>query len=151
MELNDLLKLSFKKPDKVGKLLDKWLTHHPGGKGVSRRPVLTISRCAKWGRRPTSSPRGFSRASSCRYLKKVFEKITVPSAPYMRQDERYRPSMVESGATAISVDQKNDVAETRRNSAPRRSSSATMIPTMCWLRARPSWCVRRSRNAWTTA
>jgi [methyl-Co(III) methanol-specific corrinoid protein]:coenzyme M methyltransferase len=54
------------------------------------------------------------------YLKRIFEKITVPSAIHIcGKTNDIVPFMVESGATAISVDQKNDVAETRKKLGPK--------------------------------
>jgi [methyl-Co(III) methanol-specific corrinoid protein]:coenzyme M methyltransferase len=115
MELNDLLKLSFKKPDKVGKLLDKLADvivvvaaelEKAGADFITVREMGATS--------DVLSPRVFKNLI-LPYLKKIFEKLTVPKVIHIcGKTNDIVPFMVESGARAISVDQKNDVAETRK-------------------------------------
>lgn len=115
MELNDLLKLSFKKPDKVGRLLDVLaeviiiVAREYEEAGVDYITVREMGATSD-----VLSPRVF-KGLILPYLKKVFEKITVPSVIHIcGKTNDIAPFMVESGARAISVDQKNDVAETRK-------------------------------------
>jgi len=115
MELNDLLKLSFKKPDKIGKLLDRLsdviiqvaLQYEKAGVDyITVREMGATS--------DVLSPRVF-KSLILPYLKKIFEKLTVPSVLHIcGKTNDIVPFMAESGAKAISVDQKNDVAETRK-------------------------------------
>jgi [methyl-Co(III) methanol-specific corrinoid protein]:coenzyme M methyltransferase len=115
MELNDLLKLSFKKPDKVGKLLDKLADvivvvaaelEKAGADFITVREMGATS--------DVLSPRVFKNLI-LPYLKKIFEKLTVPKVIHIcGKTNDIVTFMVESGARAISVDQKNDVAETRK-------------------------------------
>lgn len=115
MELNELLKLSFKKPDKVGKLLDI-LTEaiiivareyeKAGADYITVREMGATS--------DVLSPRVF-KTLILPYLKRVFKELTVPSVIHIcGKTNDIAPFMLESGARAISVDQKNDVAETRK-------------------------------------
>ncbi|HDL20972.1 MAG TPA: MtaA/CmuA family methyltransferase [Nitrospirae bacterium] len=115
MELNDLLKLSFKKPDKVGKLLDTLagviiaIAAEYEKAGVD---YLTIREMGATS--DVLSPRGFKNLI-LPHLKKIFEKITVPSVVHIcGKTNDIAAFMIESGTNAISVDQKNDVAETRK-------------------------------------
>jgi [methyl-Co(III) methanol-specific corrinoid protein]:coenzyme M methyltransferase len=49
------------------------------------------------------------------YLKKIIEKLTVPSVLHIcGKTNDIVPFMLETGARAISVDQKNDIAESRK-------------------------------------
>lgn len=115
MELNELLKLSFKKPDKVGKLLDI-LTEaiiivareyeKAGADYITVREMGATS--------DVLSPRVF-KTLILPYLKRVFKELTAPSVIHIcGKTNDIAPFMLESGARAISVDQKNDVAETRK-------------------------------------
>lgn len=115
MELNDLLKLSFKKPDKVGRLLDILteviviVAREYEKAGVDYITVREMGATSD-----VLSPRVF-KSLILPYLKKVFEKLTVHSVIHIcGKTNDIAPFMVESGAKAISVDQKNDVAETRK-------------------------------------
>ncbi len=115
MELNDLLKLSFKKPDKVGRLLDI-LTEVIiiVARGYEEAGVDYITVREMGATSDVLSPRVF-KSLILPYLKRIFEKITVPSVIHIcGKTNDIAPFMVESGARAISVDQKNDVAETRK-------------------------------------
>ncbi len=115
MELNDLLKLSFKKPDKVGRLLDI-LTEVIiiVAKEYEEAGVDYITVREMGATSDVLSPRVF-KSLILPYLKRIFEKITVPSVIHIcGKTNDIAPFMVESGARAISVDQKNDVAETRK-------------------------------------
>ncbi len=115
MELNDLLKLSFKKPDKVGRLLDTLadvITVVAGEYEKAGVDYITVREMGATS--DVLSPRVFKNLI-LPYLKKVFEKITVPSVLHIcGKTNDIAPFMLESGARAISVDQKNDVAETRK-------------------------------------
>ncbi|MGE5173562.1 MAG: MtaA/CmuA family methyltransferase [Betaproteobacteria bacterium] len=115
MELNDLLKLSFKKPDKVGKLLDQLADaiiqvarryENAGADYITVREMGATS--------DVLSPRVF-KSLILPYLKKIFEKLSLPSVLHIcGKTNDIVPFMAESGSKAISVDQKNDVAETRK-------------------------------------
>jgi [methyl-Co(III) methanol-specific corrinoid protein]:coenzyme M methyltransferase len=64
------------------------------------------------------SPRVF-KSLILPYLKKIFAQLSVPSVLHIcGKTNDIVPFMAESGATAISVDQKNDVAETRAKLGP---------------------------------
>ncbi len=120
MELNDLLKLSFKKPDKVGRLLDQLAGAISQVAAEYERAGVDYLTVREMG--ATSdvlSPRVF-KSLILPYLKKIFEKLTVPSVIHIcGKTNDIAPFMAESGAKAISVDQKNDVAETRKKLGPR--------------------------------
>lgn len=115
MELNDLLKLSFKKPDKVGKLLDRLSDaiitvakefEKAGADYISVREMGATS--------DVLSPRVF-KTLILPYLKKIFEKLTIPSVIHIcGKTNDIVPFMIETGADALSVDQKNDVVESRK-------------------------------------
>jgi [methyl-Co(III) methanol-specific corrinoid protein]:coenzyme M methyltransferase len=120
MELNDLLKLSFKKPDKIGKLLDQLSDVIIQVAGQYEKAGVDFITVREMG--ATSdvlSPRVF-KSLILPYLKKIFERITVPSVLHIcGKTNDIVPFMAESGAKAISVDQKNDVAETRKKLGPK--------------------------------
>lgn len=120
MELNDLLKLSFKKPDKIAKLLDQCadviiqVAKRYESAGVDYLTVREMGATSD-----VLSPRIF-KSLILPYLKKIFAQISVPSVLHIcGKTNDIVPFMVESGATAISVDQKNDVAETRTKLGPK--------------------------------
>jgi len=120
MELNDLLKLSFKKPDKIGKLLDQLsdviiqVAREYEAAGVDFITVREMGATSD-----VLSPRVF-KSLILPYLKKIFEKLNVPSVLHIcGKTNDIVPFMAESGARAISVDQKNDLAETRKKLGPR--------------------------------
>jgi len=115
MELNDLLKLSFKKPDKIGMLLDRLsgvITQVATEYEKAGVDFITVREMGATS--DVLSPRVF-KTLILPYLKKIFEKMTVPSVIHIcGKTNDIVPFMAESGAKAISVDQKNDVAETRK-------------------------------------
>ncbi len=120
MELNDLLKLSFKKPDKIGKLLDTLsgviiqVAQEYEKAGVDYLTVREMGATSD-----VLSPRVF-KSLILPYLTKIFEKIKAPSVLHIcGKTNDIVPFMAESGAKAISVDQKNDVAETRKKLGPK--------------------------------
>lgn len=120
MELNDLLKLSFKKPDKIGKLLDLLADAVIQVAGVYEKAGVDYITVREMG--ATSdvlSPRVF-KSLILPYLAKIFAKLAVPSVLHIcGKTNDIVPFMAESGCRAISVDQKNDVADTRRKLGPR--------------------------------
>ena len=120
MELNDLLKLSFKKPDKVGALLDKLAGVAIQVAKVYEKAGVDYLTVREMG--ATSdvlSPRVFKNLI-LPYLKRIFAEITVPSVLHIcGKTNDIVPFMAESGAQAISVDQKNDVAESRAKLGPK--------------------------------
>ncbi len=120
MELNDLLKLSFKKPDKIGKLLDLLAGAVIQVAGVYEKAGVDYITVREMG--ATSdvlSPRVF-KSLILPYLAKIFSKLTVPSVLHIcGKTNDIVPFMAESGCRAISVDQKNDVADTRRKLGPK--------------------------------
>jgi [methyl-Co(III) methanol-specific corrinoid protein]:coenzyme M methyltransferase len=115
MELNDLLKLSFKKPDKVGKLLDLLadaiivIAKEYEKTGIDYITVREMGATSD-----VLSPRVFKNLIQP-YLKKIFSELKVNNVLHIcGKTNDIAGFMVESGAKAISVDQKNDVAETRK-------------------------------------
>lgn len=115
MELNDLLKLSFKKPDKVGKLMDTLADaivivakeyEKAGADYITVREMGATS--------DVLSPRVFKNLIQP-YLKKIFAEIHPNSVLHIcGKTNDISVFMLETGAKAISVDQKNDIAETRK-------------------------------------
>jgi len=119
MELNDLLKLSFKKQDKVNALLDKLsgviiqVAREFEKAGVDFITVREMGATSD-----VLSPRAF-KSLILPHLKKIFSEIKAPSVLHIcGKTNDIVGAMVESGAKAISVDQKNDVAETRKKLGP---------------------------------
>ena len=119
MELNDLLKLSFKKPDKIAKLLDQCTdVIIQVAKEYERAGVDFLTVREMGATSDVLSPRIF-KSLILPYLKKIFAEIKVPSVLHIcGKTNDIVAAMVESGATAISVDQKNDIAETRAKLGP---------------------------------
>lgn len=119
MELNDLLKLSFKKPDKVSALLDKLAGVAIQVAKVYEKAGVDYLTVREMG--ATSdvlSPRVF-KSLILPYLQRIFAEITVPSVLHIcGKTNDIVPFMAESGAKAVSVDQKNDVAESRAKLGP---------------------------------
>jgi [methyl-Co(III) methanol-specific corrinoid protein]:coenzyme M methyltransferase len=120
MELNDLLKLSFKKPDKISRLLDQLsgviiqVAQEYEKAGVDYITVREMGATSD-----VLSPRVF-KSLILPYLTKIFSRLTTPSVLHIcGKTNDIVPAMAESGAKAISVDQKNDVAETRKKLGPR--------------------------------
>lgn len=119
MELNDLLKLSFKKPDKVGKLLDVLADaiiivakefEKAGADFINVREMGATS--------DVLSPRVF-KTLIMPYLKKIFDNLTVPGVIHIcGKTNDIVQFMVETGAKALSVDQKNNIEETRKKLGP---------------------------------
>jgi [methyl-Co(III) methanol-specific corrinoid protein]:coenzyme M methyltransferase len=115
MELNTLLKLSFKKPDKVGKLLDLLADvliivareyENAGADYITVREMGATS--------DVLSPRVFKNLI-LPYLKKIFSGLKKDNVVHIcGKTNDIAVFMVESGAKAISVDQKNDVVDTRK-------------------------------------
>ncbi len=115
MELNDLLKLSFKKPDKVSKLLNTLADviilvakeyEKAGADYITVREMGATS--------DVLSPRVFKNLI-LPHLKKIFAELNVDSVLHIcGKTNDIAAFMLESGAKAISVDQKNDIAETRK-------------------------------------
>jgi [methyl-Co(III) methanol-specific corrinoid protein]:coenzyme M methyltransferase len=120
MELNDLLKLSFKKPEKIGKLLDQMTNVIIQVAGEYQKAGVDYITVREMG--ATSdvlSPRVF-KSLILPYLKKIIETIKVPNALHIcGKTNDIVPFMAESGAKAIAVDQKNDLAETRKKLGPK--------------------------------
>ena len=115
MELNDLLKLSFKKPVKVGRLLDLLadaIIIVAGEMEKAGADFITVREMGATS--DVLSPRVF-KSLILPYLQKIFAKLTVPSVIHIcGKTNDIVPFMAESGARAISVDQKNDLAESRK-------------------------------------
>jgi len=120
MELNDLLKLSFKKPDKIGKLLDTLSgAIIQVAKEYEKAGVDYITVREMGATSDVLSPRVF-KSLILPYLTKIFATLTVPNVLHIcGKTNDIVPFMAESGARAISVDQKNDVAETRKKLGPK--------------------------------
>ena len=115
MELNDLLKLSFKKQDKVAKLLD-----------IMADAIIIVAKEYEKAGADFITVREMGATTDV-LSPRVFKNLILPSLQkIMKEIKTYSvlhicgktndivTSMVESGTTAISVEQKNDVAETRK-------------------------------------
>ncbi|UCD34891.1 MAG: MtaA/CmuA family methyltransferase [Nitrospiraceae bacterium] len=115
MELNTLLKLSFKKPDKIGKLLDTLasaLVVIAGEYEDAGADYITVREMGATS--DVLSPRVF-KSLILPYLKKVFAALNKDTVIHIcGKTNDIAVFMVESGAKAISVDQKNDIADTRK-------------------------------------
>jgi len=116
MELNDLLKLSFKKADKVNALLEKMtsvivaVAREYEKAGVDYLTVREMGATSD-----VMSPRSF-RKLIMPHLKNIFAQLKVPSVLHIcGKTNDIVMDMKESGPTAISVDQKNDMVETRKH------------------------------------
>jgi len=119
MELNDLLKLSFKKPAKVSALLDKLADviiatakelESAGPDYITVREMGATS--------DVLSPRVF-KSMILPPLQKIIKEIKVPTVLHIcGKTNDIVTFMMEANPTAISVEQKNDVAETRRKLGP---------------------------------
>ncbi|UCG79432.1 MAG: MtaA/CmuA family methyltransferase [Nitrospirota bacterium] len=115
MELNDLLKLSFKKADKVGKLLEilsgvivkvAKVYEDAGIDFITVREMGATS--------DVLSPRVFKNLI-LPHLQNIIKELNVPSVVHVcGKTNDIVGFMMESGADAISVDQKNDITETRK-------------------------------------
>jgi [methyl-Co(III) methanol-specific corrinoid protein]:coenzyme M methyltransferase len=115
MELNDLLKLSFKKADKVAKLLDVMAEaiiivakeyEKAGADYLTVREMGATS--------DVLSPRVFKNLI-LPPLQKILKEIKTYSVLHIcGKTNDIAPFMMEAGPTAISVEQKNDVSETRK-------------------------------------
>ncbi len=115
MELNDLLKLSFKKADKVAKLLDLMADaiiivakeyEKAGTDYITVREMGATS--------DVLSPRVF-KSLILPPLRKIIKEISAFSVLHIcGKTNDIVPFMAEAGPTAISVEQKNDVTETRK-------------------------------------
>ncbi len=115
MELNDLLKLSFKKADKVAKLLDVMadaiivVAKEYEKAGVDYLTVREMGATSD-----VLSPRVFKNLI-LPPLQKIMKEIRIYSVLHIcGKTNDIAPFMMEAGPTAISVEQKNDVAETRK-------------------------------------
>jgi [methyl-Co(III) methanol-specific corrinoid protein]:coenzyme M methyltransferase len=115
MELNDLLKLSFKKADKVAKLLDVMADaliivakeyEKAGSDYITVREMGATT--------DVLSPRVF-KSLILPPLAKIMKEISVPSVLHIcGKTNDIVTFMMESGTRAISVEQKNDVVESRK-------------------------------------
>ncbi len=115
MDLNELLKLSFKKPDKVSLLLDLladaiiMVAEELIDAGLDYLTVREMGATSD-----VLSPRVFKNLIQ-KPLIKVISRITIPSVLHIcGKTNQIVQFMIETGATAISVDQKNDLAESRK-------------------------------------
>jgi [methyl-Co(III) methanol-specific corrinoid protein]:coenzyme M methyltransferase len=119
MELNDLLKLSFKKPDKVNKLMDDLTCAIVAVAGEYEKAGVDFITIREMG--ATSdvlSPRVFKNLITP-HLKNIVEQINVPTVLHIcGKTNDIAKFMMETGVDAISVDQKNDIPETRKNLGP---------------------------------
>jgi [methyl-Co(III) methanol-specific corrinoid protein]:coenzyme M methyltransferase len=115
MELNDLLKLSFKKPDKVGRLLDVLAgVILQVAKEYEEAGVDYITVREMGATSDVLSPRVFKNLIQP-YLKKIFGELKASTVLHIcGKTNDIAAFMLESGCDAISVDQKNDLAETRK-------------------------------------
>ncbi|TAN40240.1 MAG: methyltransferase [Nitrospirae bacterium] len=119
MELNDLLKLSFKKADKVAKLLDLCADAIIlVAKEYEKAGVDFITVREMGATSDVLSPRVF-KSLILPPLQKVMKALSVFSVLHIcGKTNEIVTSMMEAGPTAISVEQKNDVAESRKKLGP---------------------------------
>ncbi len=115
MELNDLLKLSFKRADKVAKLLDVMadaiiiVAKEFENAGVDYLTVREMGATTD-----VLSPRVFKNLI-LPPLRKILKEVKINSVLHIcGKTNDIVTFMMEAGPTAISVEQKNDVAETRK-------------------------------------
>jgi len=115
MELNDLLKLSFKKADKVAKLLDLMADAIIiVAKEYEKAGVDFITVREMGATSDVLSPRVF-KSLILPPLQKIMKEIKVSSVLHIcGKTNDIVTAMMEAGPTAISVEQKNDVAESRK-------------------------------------
>lgn len=115
MELNDLLKLSFKKADKVAKLLDVMADAIIiVAKEYEKAGVDYITVREMGATSDVLSPRVFKNLI-LPPLQKIMKELKAYSVLHIcGKTNDIVTSMMEAGPTAISVEQKNDVAETRK-------------------------------------
>jgi [methyl-Co(III) methanol/glycine betaine-specific corrinoid protein]:coenzyme M methyltransferase len=115
MELNDLLKLSFKKADKVAKLLDVMADAIIiVAKEYEKAGVDFITVREMGATTDVLSPRVFKSLIQPP-LQKIMKELTVHSVLHIcGKTNDIVTFMMETGPTAISVEQKNDVQETRK-------------------------------------
>jgi [methyl-Co(III) methanol-specific corrinoid protein]:coenzyme M methyltransferase len=115
MELNDLLKLSFKKADKVSKLLDLMADAIIiVAKEYEKAGVDFITVREMGATSDVLSPRVF-KSLILPPLQKIMKEIKVSSVLHIcGKTNDIVTAMMEAGPTAISVEQKNDVAESRK-------------------------------------
>lgn len=115
MELNSLLKLSFKKPDKVGRLLEMMafaiaiIANEYEAAGADYITVREMGATSD-----VLSPRVF-KSLILPHLKTIFDKLSHYKVLHIcGKTNDIAVPMLESGADAISVDQKNDIVEARK-------------------------------------
>jgi [methyl-Co(III) methanol-specific corrinoid protein]:coenzyme M methyltransferase len=115
MELNDLLKLSFKKPEKVGKLLDIMadaivlVAKEYEDEGVDYITVREMGATSD-----VLSPRVF-KSLILPPLQKIMKELKTYSVLHIcGKTNDIVTFMMEAEPSAISVEQKNDVAESRK-------------------------------------
>ena len=115
MELNDLLKLSFKKADKVAKLLDVMADAIIiVAKEYEKAGVDFITVREMGATTDVLSPRVFKSLIQPP-LQKIMKELTAYSVLHIcGKTNDIVTFMMEAGPTAISVEQKNDVPETRK-------------------------------------
>ncbi len=115
MELNDLLKLSFKKPEKVGRLLEtlaEAIILYAAELEDAGADYITVREMGATS--DVLSPRVFKNLI-LPHLQKIFSRIKAHTVLHIcGKTNDIAVFMTESGASAISADQKNDVAETRK-------------------------------------
>lgn len=119
MELNDLLKLSFKKTEMIGELLGE-LAGVVIAVGRKYREAgadyLTVREMGATS--DVLNPRLFDKLI-LPHLKRIFAELQGPNVIHIcGKTNKIVGYMSESGAEAISVDQRNDLAQTREDLGP---------------------------------
>ncbi|HBX24172.1 MAG TPA: methyltransferase [Desulfotomaculum sp.] len=114
MDLNDLFKLTFKKPDQVNAMLDVLADVLIEIAGIYRKAGADYICVREMG--ATSdilSPKSFSKVIYP-HLKKIFAQIDYPKILHIcGSTNKVITNMYDCGADAISVETKNDLAQTR--------------------------------------
>jgi [methyl-Co(III) methanol-specific corrinoid protein]:coenzyme M methyltransferase len=115
MELNDLLKLSFKKADKVNELLHKLSEMIVAiAKEYEKAGVDFITVREMGATSDVLSPRSFKKLIFP-HLENIFKQLSVPSVLHIcGKTGNIVMDMKDSGATAISIDHKTDLVDTRK-------------------------------------
>ena len=115
MELNDLLKLSFKKADKVNALMDNLAKIIIAvAKEYEKAGVDYITIREMGATSDVLSPRSFKKLIAP-HLKTIISQISVPTVIHIcGKANDIIMDMKESGATAVSIDQKTDIVDVRK-------------------------------------
>jgi [methyl-Co(III) methanol-specific corrinoid protein]:coenzyme M methyltransferase len=115
MDLNELLKMSFKKPEEINRILDDLATVIVRVAGALKKAGADYLTIREMGAPSDVISPGMFKSLVQPHLIKVISEIESPSILHICGDTNHIVELMnECGADAISVEQKNDVAETRQ-------------------------------------